>query len=55
MKLFQHSSENSSEKHRFLTDLAAQAFVLMLKEAMVPPKYGVVSKSHTFMLAQASH
>lgn len=32
-----------------------QALVLMLKEAMVPVKRGVVSKSHTFMLAQASH
>lgn len=34
---------------------ATQALVLMLKEAMVPVKRGVVSKSHTFMLAQASH
>ena len=34
---------------------ATQALVLMLKEAMVPVNRGVVSKSHTFMLAQASH
>lgn len=34
---------------------ATQALVLMLNEAMVPVKRGVVSKSHTFMLAQASH
>lgn len=34
---------------------ATQALVLVLKEAMVPLKRGVVSKSHTFMLAQASH
>lgn len=34
---------------------ATQALVLMLKEAMVPVKRGFVSKSHTFMLAHASH
>lgn len=34
---------------------ATQALVLMLKEAMVPLKRGFVSKSQTFMLAQASH
>ena len=34
---------------------ATQALVLMLNEAMVPVKRGFVSKSHTFMLAQASH
>lgn len=40
---------------RLDTDLEAQEFVLMLKEAMVPSNNGVVSNSHTFILAQAFH
>ena len=38
-----------------VTNLATQALVLMLNDAMVPVKRGVVSNCHTFMLAQASH
>lgn len=35
--------------------LATHALVLILKELMVPVKCGVVSNSHTLILAQASH